>query len=354
MSDDFRERMAEAHALGHSQAAFDALQQLVQEADARKLDIWSLAVRKQLMLVCRMLLRSADLANAFAWTVAKYDESPEQFARFNPLYEYNWVIGLLANFPNIDLQQRDDLLADMKTRYERAGAGLNSVYEIQWSISIDYADEVLGNEARDRLLSLGNDWQGMFAYYDVHFALFLGDEARAIARGESFIEAMLAGKDESYDVCANLLLPLWRAGRQEEAQQLQAKMQRGIRRHEVYYWPNGEYLKFLAATQKVERAIKLFENFHSVVATHSDPLTRLYFYTDMIPVLNQLHQQTDLVALRLPESVTVTNQNDRYSVADLIAWHVASANELADQFDQRNGNPYFRNRIQQATETHYE
>ncbi|QIM18308.1 hypothetical protein G7066_05960 [Leucobacter coleopterorum] len=68
--------------------------------------------------------------SAFARTLRLWDESPELFDEGderNLFWEFKWVAGDLAEYPQISLAQAVAFLDDMERRFELAGHGVSSV-----------------------------------------------------------------------------------------------------------------------------------------------------------------------------------------------------------------------------------
>ena len=93
-----------------------------------------------------------------------------------------------------------------------------------------------------------------------------------------------------------------------------------------------------------QRAIKEF----------TDPLTRLHFAMDATVLFDRLVSiGTEEVTLRLPESIPLPHDRQRYPVAALHEWLHIEATQLADLFDKRNGNSYFREQLAKRSELIY-
>jgi hypothetical protein len=85
--------------------------------------------------------------------------------------------------------------------------------------------------------------------------------------------------------------------------------------------------------------------------SYTDPLTRLHFALDALVLFERLHRQgRRTLAARLPELVPVPSIDGLYDVEELDAWLHREARELAEGFDARNGNDYFRQQIQERLE----
>ena len=342
MSTQIERLVREADRLGSTDEALQILQQAIQIADAENDTFLGLVCRKRAMWLARVLLRSDLLATAFSWSVAKYDESPDRYAEFNPLGEYALVIGLLANFPSITKVRIEGLLEDMADRYEAANWSLDNIQDVRWSIAWDFGDSAMAMGARNAL-KLKFSQSSEFLYHDVHHQLFLREEAEAIRAGERY----LSGKLSSDDVCANLLMPLIRSGNADRAHAVYTRL--SPLHNDVYYWPYGERMKYLVHTRKTDVAIRCYQRYQAVVSEHSDPLTKLYFYTDMITLFRELcHTKSSPLNLKLPAEVPVEHDNHQYSVFDLHDWIVGQARELAGQFDDRNGNSFYGDRFDLA------
>ncbi|HEY7156773.1 MAG TPA: hypothetical protein VH575_22585 [Gemmataceae bacterium] len=347
--------LAEADRLPLSAAKLAVLQEAVHLADAHNEIDLAIEARRPLMFVARNLLRGDILTAAFTWCLAHYDREPQRFGGRDLFWEYRMVIGQLANLADVPRTKLQELLDDFGRRLQAAGRSLAPLYDTQRSIAADLGDRAMAiaaNEAiRRHRLTPGGDLVGD-RFDDIETALFLGDEERALQLAEPLLRRNRPldrpGSETAY---AGLLLPLWKRKRLADAVRLEKRCARACRPEHYYYWWYGDLLKWLTLTNQLGRAVPLYEACQRAMNSYTDPLTRLHFVLDALVLFERLHRQgRRTLAARLPELVPVPSIDGLYDVEELDAWLHREARELAEGFDARNGNDYFRQQIQERLE----
>ena len=177
--------------------------------------------------------------------------------------------------------------------------------------------------------------------------MFLGNDERALQLAEPILQGRLTSSHFDY-VGSYLLLPLLKCGDLAKADQLERQCRRSFRPQPCYYWNFGEIIKYNALRCKFDLALSMYAKCQKAIATYTDPLTRLHFALDAFGLFDILADRgRPHVSLRLPESVPAPAVPRAYRVADLRDWLYRQANELAERFDRRNGNDYFRSELTQ-------
>jgi hypothetical protein len=335
-----------------STASLSVMEEAVRLADTHQDVRLGIAARLPLMHLARTLLRGDVLATAFAWCLAHYDRNPELFAGRNLFWEYRMVIGQLSNLYDVSRAKLEELLADFGRRLQAAGYTLRSLHEAQQAIAPDLGDRELARSALAGMrkypkdgLSSGDGWD---LGEEVELEVFLGNEDRALQLATPFLTDRYSEHSKSDSVCAHLLLPLLKRGRAAEAAKLHRRCLRTYQPQRCYYWPYGELLKFAALTGNSASAARLYEECQRAIKPFTDPLTRLHFEMDAWVVFDRLLAAgTNAVPLRLPDYVPAAALEGQYAIAEMRAWLWQEAGELADRFDRRNGNSYFREQLQE-------
>ncbi len=332
------------------------LQEAVALADAHQRIDLGIAARWDLMVVARNLLRGDVLTVAFTWCLAQYDRDPKPFHGQDLIWFYQMVIGQLANLPDVPRRKLEEMLDDLGRRLRESGRSLAPVYVTRRSIAADLGDPELAryDDEALRRCRLG---QGEGAFTDLRdemeTALFLGDEEKALRLGQAIVQGRRSqhSAELSADCASLLLIPLWKRGRIDEAEQLEKVCWRSFHPEQCYYWWHGELLKWLTLADKLPRAISVYEACQKAIHAYTDPLSRLHFALDAGVLFDRLRREgRRTLPLRLPEWLPVTANEGQYSVTELGDWLLQEAAELADRFDRRNGNDYFRKQRQQRNE----
>jgi hypothetical protein len=341
--------------LPSSSTQMNTLEEAVRLADVHGDVDLGLEARRRLMRTARAILRADVLTTAFTWCLGQYDREPRRFAGRDLFREYGWVIGQLANLPDVARPKLEELLADFARRLDAAGASRRAWHFVHMCIAPDLGDRDLGGEAVRALRRHPRDRFCHDALWElaeeVEVEAFRGQWQRALHLAEPFLKDRYYERGKSDSACANLLLFLLKEGRRAEADALHTRCLRSYTPGKCYYWWFGELLKFAAFTNDLGRAVRWYEECQRAITRHTDPLTRLHLALDAVVVFDRLIAAgTEKIALRLSDVVPVSPEGNLYRVTALREWLGQEAAELADRFDARNGNSYFREQLQQRAE----
>lgn len=347
--------LVESERLPLSSAKLELLQEAVRLADAHQRIDLGIQARKPLMYVARCLLRGDILAVAFTWCLAQYDRDPRQFGGRDLFWEYEMVIGQLANLPDVSRAKLEEMLDDLGRRLQATGQSLGPVHVTRRSIAADLGDRALARAAQEairQLLAQGKHDFRTDRFDEIETALFVGDEERALQLAQPILAGKFVhsrmGSETAY---AGLLLPLLKRQRLTEAERLVQRCLRAYRPEHCYYWSYGDLLKWWTLTNKLSRAVRSYEECQQAIHSFTDPLTRLHFALDALVLFDRLRQEErQTLSLRLPDwwPVPVVPVNEgHYRTEQLHDWLLREARELAERFDRRNGTDYFQEQIQE-------
>jgi len=349
--------LAESERLPLSSAQLELLQEAVRLADAHQRTDLGIAARWPLMTVARTLLRGDVLTVAFTWCLAEYDRDPRQFHGQHLFWQYQMVIGQLANLADVSRAKLEQLLDDLERRLQAAGRSLVPVYITQRSIAADLGDRALARAAnesiRRHLLAHGGGEYVGERRDEIETAIFLGEEEEALRLAQPLLTGNLPrdGAEAEAGCSALLLLPLLKRRRFAEAERLARRCSRFFHPEQCYYWSYGDLLKWLTLTNKLGRAVRVYEGCQRAIHSFTDPLTRLHFALDAIVLFDRLRQEKrQSLPLRLPDEVPVPSSDGHYRIEALHDYLLREAGELAERFDRRNGTNYFRDQIQERRE----
>ena len=91
----------EADDLGHGVAQLALTERAVELADILGDDRVTFFARSKLVGAGTFAGRTDIAMVAYSWLLAKYDESPEDYAEQELLWQYKWILENVADFPNI-------------------------------------------------------------------------------------------------------------------------------------------------------------------------------------------------------------------------------------------------------------
>ena len=261
-------------------------------------------------------------------------------------WEYGETIGQLANLDAVSRTTIEAMLDDLGRRLGAAGRSRGQVYEERRLIAPDFGDRDMAREAMVAQMSLPPEERPALAD-EIDFELFAGSEDRALE-----LATPSFGTTSKYmRGFADLLIPLLKRGRLDEARHIQLWCRPWFRPEHRYLWRYGKLVAFEALAGESGRAVGMYEKCQRAIHEFTDPLTRLHFALDMGVLFDRLARLgRDTVAIRLPQTVPVATDGGAAGVAELRAWLRREAETLADRFDARNGTGYYRELLAERDE----
>ncbi|HLW66314.1 MAG TPA: hypothetical protein VKS79_13455 [Gemmataceae bacterium] len=354
-AEQVRSLLEEAGGLPTSPTQLALLEEAVHLADTHHDIRLGVEARRPLMYVARYLLRGDILTVAFTWCLAHYDREPALFGGRDLLWEYGQVIGQLANLHDVSRQTLEQMLEDFGRRLLAGGESQLQVYLKQRHIAPDLGDRELGRTANqlvhEEYRKLGRGPTVDERTEEIELELFLGNEERALELAKRFLHGDWRGYVHSGGFAPYLLLPLHKHDRRPEAAALYKRCRTSFHPERCYYWPYGEFIKWLTLTGANDEAVQVYAKCQRAIKPYTDPLTRLHFALDATVLFDRLAKTGPAqLPLRLGEVVPVGREDGRYEVAQLHNWLHQEARELAARFDARNGTDCFQQQIQARAE----
>ena len=202
-----------------------------------------------------------------------------------------------------------------------------------------------------------SDCEACEADEEVNYQLFLDDDENAIRKARPLLEGRLSCHSVPISTYANLLQPLLRLGRVEDAMKYHIKGVKRTLKDPDFMSSAGHHLAFLALTGNLDAAKRTFEKTVAFALPSRELENRFYYFGDVLTWALMLEQHgLELVTLTVPSSFPVkpaeTARNARlkkakeFELPALRDWVAAELEAMASRFDARLGRPVFRVRIQ--------
>jgi len=257
----------------------------------------------------------------------------------------------LPDFPQISRKQIDDMLADMETRFEEAGSTLHAVFQQKRDVLMSMGDFEGAAEANEQLAQTDRDWlsdcKACIADTEVEHRVLYGEDEEALARASLILRGRLSCAEVPQRTYAQVLLPLLRLGRVDEAMSFHLKGYRQIAGNPGGFLNHiALHMNFLALTGNLAKAVKLLEK-HLPAALENPSLGKRFdFYLSCRQVLDLLlGEDKKAVKLRLPSAFPLYESGGNYLIGNLLGWFANQTQDLAKRFDKRNGNTFFSQKI---------
>lgn len=353
--DSVDELIEQAEDLPYGPTRTTLLEEAVQRADSVNDVKLAFRARQALIEAANFAGRPDIAVVAFAWCLAQFDLHPEWFNSFELMWQYKWVINTARDFPSISRSRIEAMFADMERRYREMGSTLNAVSHLRRDFFMHIGDRARARAAhaqlRRRRPDFLSDCKACVADNICSYYQFLGQWGRAVQAAVPVLKGRIRCAEQPHSTLANVLMPLLRLGRIEEARAYQRQGIRLVNRDDQFVAQHGKHLEFLSLIGELAQAKRLLER-HLPGALKSVTLEDQFYFllaarlwTDRLAC-----RGTRKVKIRLPRELTPLDAAGNHDVREVGEWFTARAQELAQQFDARNGTDTFQAKIHELPE----
>ncbi len=285
---------------------------------------------------------------AFTWMLSTYDQSPDDFdwsQLHGLLWKYKWVAARATDFPQISLDQIARMFDDVADRYQRAGYSLRPLYHIRAiaSESTGYGEKAIEDLERWQAAPRDSMADCEACECDDLANIYFGvDDERGLQIVQPILNGKLRCRSVPNETFANILSPLVRLGRAEEAQEYHKKGYRRVIDDRSYLSSLGEHIQFVTRQGDLTRGLRIFERHYALSRKASNLNSRFLFQLAAWVLLDTLIARPKRrPKLRIPLTVIEELGEDQCSLEALRERLRTDVTELAARFNARNGNQYF-------------
>ena len=335
-----------AFELDYGPAQIALLEEAVQIADAHN-DVELGYEVRQYLINAATFGGSPDIALvAFAWCVARYDEDPESFDPETLYWEYKWIATAAPKFPTISRMQIEQLLDDMHQRYVAAGIGLHPFYQTRRDVRLFMGNIPAAQKDHEQVLRHErNSLSDCIACEQDSAArlhLESGDFAQAVGAAKPIFEKRLICAEVPHRTYAMFLLPLLENDAAELAKSYHRSGLRLIKVQPGFLEEAALHILFLTITDNLPAAVRLTQRYLPIYAASRCPAWRFEFERVLVFVCHRLAQVSPSLRLRWPHHFPLPEGLDPQDYHALAQHFRHQAHQLAQAFDARNANNYYR------------
>ncbi|MEX0717361.1 MAG: hypothetical protein WD066_12275 [Planctomycetaceae bacterium] len=339
---------------GRTKAAL--LEHTIREADAAGDVEAGIRARMDLIECCEYAGLDDKAIVAFSWCLAQYDARPELFESFEQhdlLWKYKWILGSVLPFPAISRERIEEMCEDYACRLERAGYSRRSANYMHWRCLREMGDAECARRPFDAWQAAPRDemadcnaceGDGIVAWH-----LLLGDDQRALEAARPILAGHLFCACVPEVTHAQVLSPLIRLGRREEADDCHRRGYRRIAGNADYLREHALHLHYVTWRGDARRGVKILEQSLPLAAATAVVGDRCRLYWAVAVFLESLVMRGNRRRkLMIPADLPCRREDDSYKPAELAEWFRAAALATAARFDERNGNDSFTRGLHEA------
>lgn len=311
--------------------------------------------------------------SAFAWCLKYSDENPGKVNLHDCLWKYKWILGVLPRLPQISKAKLLEMVDDMGRRVDAAGYSQRPVYHSRWKLYFEMGDfDAAATEMekwrRSRIDSL-KDCPACELDSEVDFQCRIHQDEKSLELAQPILAGRLRCSSVPHATLGIVVRPLIRLRRFDEANKYSVRGYRMTSQNEVYLHEIAEHLLMATRANQRVRAMRMFTRHASWSLVTGMASRRYYFDSVAAAFLEKLgtgklvrstsdDEQEPVVPkksraapqIRLPVDHPLYQENDTCDALEAARWYRSEADELASQFDRRNGNEMHAKVILQTRE----
>ena len=335
---DFERLMDEAYGLPNGTAKLGMLEEAARVADVNGMEEEAYEARSEIVETATFCGYPMKALIAFSWQLGRFDQQPERYDEETLMWSYKWILGELSSFP----RSRDkmmELLEDFGRRFKSFGYSDRSYWYYRFRIFMDLGDlEEAGNSyAKFRTMDRDfmSDCEACEQDEIMRYWILKGDDEQVLEAAKPILKGRMSCAEIPHLTLSEVLMPLYRLGRIEEANKHQQKGYRMIKGQNDFVQSFAEQMDYLARTNP-SKGIDVLEESLVLAADHEDPFAKMMFYARAAQLLRRWAEESPGYRLRLPASFPYEGDpGDLHALANYFEGYAKAA---AEKYDQRNGN----------------
>jgi len=288
---------------------------------------------------------------ACAWCISQAELLDEltHWPRHTFLWNMKMVWGHMFEVPHISLAQIEEISSQMSQLHRKYGYNQRPTEYMRYSNLYECGHLDEAREAYSRFLEIPRDsmadCEACETNTRVRFLARTRHDKEALAVAAPIIAGDLTCVEVPHSTYCRLLQPLIRLGEQELAEQYHKTGYAKIRSNRFLLSEAATHIGFDVHTDSYARAISRFERQLPIAIEATRSNERYEFYTVAGWLMERLAERGRPRKIKLPNTFPPHNESDRYDCGQLRDWFEAESSQLADAFDARNGNDYYRNAL---------
>ncbi|PHR91899.1 MAG: hypothetical protein COA78_33920 [Blastopirellula sp.] len=355
-SDSLQEMIWEAQDLPKGLEKMAALEEAIRIADSIKDIEAGYHARIELIVSATDNGFKEKAMVAFAWCLSTFDKNPDQYDCFDILWYFKWILDGSTEFTSISRERIIGLQDEMEQRLNHFEFSLRPIHYLRMDTfnamgDFEEAERWFKEWKKAKRDSIA-DCRACEKNSEVYFFAAQKKDAKALKLASLIIDGKMSCSSVPQTTYGGIVRPLLRLGKIEEATKRHEECFRMLSGKRDLIGPVSEHLLLLAHTKNKTKGIRLYEKTLAMVHDSLNDDDRFRFYAACWPFLEMLANNTKRSTrkLRLPSSLPCYREDAKYDPMELSHWFYNQANDLAQRFNQRNGNQYYSEILQESHE----
>lgn len=287
---------------------------------------------------------------AFAWCLGKSDENPDLFPESELLWSYKWMVSSAKKFPNISKKRVLDLLEDFSKRLQRCGYNRRSEYSLRIAVLESFGEIEESEKVFPVWVDTPRDSLSDCKACDLNHVVCIHYRRKEYQAGLDAAQPIFARQLRCTEVpritYSSALLPLLLTGRKSEAELLHRRGFLLCKNNLSCLGANTDHLLYLVAIGDVNKGTRLFaKNLEVAFQSKNLDQRKCFFQAAKILLKRRAELGTKVLRFKLPESFPLYSAKQQYDIQALITWFDKECLSITKQFDVRNGNSYWTDKL---------
>ncbi|MEU8003467.1 hypothetical protein AB0B66_20110 [Catellatospora sp. NPDC049111] len=338
--------LAEAKALPAGRTKCERLDEVIRLADAAGWDAFAFDTRLGALGDYTQAGQTQRELLALSRCLATLDRTPELVTPWQHrrlLWSLVYAPMNLVRFPTVARQQIEQVFADAERHLRGSGYQMHAIYQLRMYVALHLGDHEAALTWHDRFVVAKPDQMSSCNACVPSYLIECYQETGQFARAVELTEKVkhLTCHGQPYWLLSHALLPYVRTGDLDGAREAQRRAYPGMT-DANWLHGIGLHLVYFALAGNEVRGLDLVERHLPWLDSSPSPFQTMEFASGAVMVLRALAQAG--------HGGTVVRDGRRggeplTTVAALCDELSTTANDLAWQFDARNGNDHFRRRL---------
>ncbi|WP_322923087.1 hypothetical protein [Paenibacillus campi] len=348
----YEELLNEAYGMPNGRAKLQLLEQAARIADTLGDVEAGYFIREEIVETAAFSGFPRTALVAFSWQLGQFDQNPEQYDETTLLWSYKWILGNVASFPEIERAQIEHLLEDMRRRYLEYGYSDYTYQYYRFVLALDFGELDAAEQVLEHVKHLErDDMSDCEACEQNEFVDFWSqrqNDENVLTLAEPILRGRLSCAEIPHLTLPKVLMPLYRQGNQQQADQYQKKSYKLIYDNTDFVQSIGEHIGYLTVTDPY-KGLELFEKHVHWTDINEAPIDKMLFHAYAAGLFKRLSAETVQFNVKLPASYP--HPEHATDVKRLAAYYGELALNVAHQLDRRNGNTYYSEYITRLMDT---
>lgn len=333
----------------HPREKANLLKEAIRIADENEDVEWATELRLELIYQLNLLSEDLEEIAVFSKILDDYENNKDVVDVYDLLWKYKWIWVCAFDVPEIPKEQVDAIGEDYKARILQNGYSLRSYYQCKAVMYIRMKRYKEAKECFDRMLDERVDdltCEACEINFMLDYYLETGRFEEAYSRAQPLISKQTTCFEANLRAYMKLAYYAQKAGKPEIAADMCAHAEEALvgREKDEYMLL---YLGLFVAYHFMINPERGWEYAERCISwsLRTNQNKRYRFSCDMVEALK--YESRSEVHLSLPAEFPLYHSDGVYSVDELRGYFYRQAEELADKYDDRNGNSGYTDRLKE-------